>query len=96
MRKSVDELADGTGVRFRYLKSSGFQFASVVEDGKIIDPFGEKRSPSRAAAEVDKILREGPYGEEIRGKSEPRDGGWSPSDWEWFSGDGWDTLKQSE
>lgn len=96
MRKSVDKLANGTGVRFNYLKSSGFQFVTEVQDGKIIGPFGEKKSPSGAAEEIDQILREGPYDEEIDGKSEPRDGGWSPSDWDWFSGDGWDSLKQPE
>lgn len=96
MRKAVSELADGTGVRFKHLKSSGFQFVTEVQDGKIVGPFGDKKSPTGAAEEIDKIIRGGPYGEEILGKQEPRKGGWSPADWEWFSGDGWADLKKPE
>lgn len=94
MRKSASELADGTGVRFTFLESSGFQYVSKIEDGKIVGPFGERKSPSKAAAQVDRILRAEAPRELIRGKERPRDGGWSPSDWEWFTGDGWERLKQ--
>ena len=84
MAKKLSELPDGTGVRFDHLKSSGFRYIGEVQDGKIVDPNGDKRSPTGAAREVDEIIR----GEEARKTR----GGWGPSDWEWFSGDGWEEL----
>lgn len=85
MAKELSDLQNGTGVRFQHLKSSGFSYVGEVQDGKIIDPNGDKRSPTGAAIEVDEI---------IRGKDAHT--GWSPSDWEWFSGDGWEELRTSD
>ena len=71
MAKKLSELPDGTGVRFDQLKSSGFRYIGEVQDGKIVDPNGEKRTPTGAARVVDKI---------VRGEDEGH-AGWSPSDW---------------
>jgi hypothetical protein len=82
MAQKLSELPDGTGVRFDHLESTGFRYIGEVQDGKIVDPNGDKRAPAGAAREIDQILR----GEDARS-------GWSPSDWKWFSGDGWEELK---
>ena len=81
MAKKLSELPDGTGVRFDHLESTGFRYIGEVQDGQMVDPNVDKRTPTGAAREVDKI---------IRGESP---GGLSPSDWKWFSGDGWEELK---
>lgn len=85
MAQKLSELPDGTGVRFDHLESTGFRYIGEVQDGKIVDPDGKPRTPTGAAREVDKIVR----GEDSRDSK----GGWSPSDWKWFSGDGWEELK---
>jgi|AntRauTorcE11898_2_1112593.scaffolds.fasta_scaffold24215_2 hypothetical protein len=85
MVKLLSELPDGTGVRFNHLKNSGFSYRGEVQDGKIIDPNGDKRSPTGAAREVDEIIR----GDDTRSSGS----GWGPSDWVWFSGEGWEELK---
>lgn len=88
MGKKLSELPDGTGVRFKHLVGSGFQYVSEVQDGQILDPNEDKRSPTGAAREVDK---------KIRGEEQPPSGGsWGPSDWEWFSGDGWEELTTAD
>jgi hypothetical protein len=84
MAKQLSELSDGTGVRFKYLKGSGFRFVSEVQDGQIVDPNGDKRSPTGAAREVDEVIR----GEDAR----PSGSGWSPSDWECFTKNGWEEI----
>lgn len=73
-------LPDGAGLRFQH--HNGFEYVATVEDGEIVDPNGVKRSPSGAAREVDKIVRPDNW----------HDGwnGWEK--WEWFSGDGWETI----
>lgn len=85
MAKLLSELPDGTGVRFKHLKNSGFSYRGEVQDGRIVDPNGEKRSPTGAAREVDEIIR----GDDARSSGS----GWGPSDWEWYSGEGWEQLK---
>lgn len=88
MAKKLSELPDGTGVRFEHLKKSGFSYISEVQDGQILDPHGNKRSPTGAAREIDGI---------IRGDDAPPTGGsWGPRNWEWFSGDGWEELYTSD
>jgi hypothetical protein len=82
MAKKLSEIPDGAGVRFRHLENSGFEYVGTVKDGRIEDPNGDLRTPSGAAREVDKLVR----------PDEWRDG-WSPTDWEWFSGDGWEEVK---
>ena len=82
MPKVYTELADGTGVRFRHLKRSGWQYVTEIRDGKIVGPYGELRTPSGAAADLDEIIR----GDEAHDS-------WGPGSWEYFSGNGWDTLK---
>lgn len=86
MAKKLSDLPDGTGVRFNYLKDSGFSYRGEVQNGQILDPNGDERSPNGAAKVVDKIIR----GEDAR------ESGWSPSQWEWYSGDGWEELTTSD
>jgi hypothetical protein len=85
MAKKLSELPDGTGVRFNYLQSSGFQFVTEVQDGQVIGPNGDKRRPNGVARDVDKIVR----GEDSR----PSDTGWSTSEyWECFTKNGWEEI----
>lgn len=85
MPKDYTTLANGTGVRFKHLESSGWEYVSEMKDGKIIGPNGDLRTPSGAAAELDKIIR-GDDGHDS----------WGPKWWEYFSGEGWDTLQAPE
>ena len=79
-REGLSRLPDGAGLKFRH--PSGFEFIANVKDGKIVDPSGEKRSPSGAAREVDKIVRPDNW-----------HNGWNGwREWEWFTGNGWEKI----
>ncbi len=75
-------LPDGTGLRFKHNRNNGHEYIARIENGRIVDPNGIRRSPSGAAREVDKILR----------PDEWHDGwnGWEH--WEWFTGSGWEPI----
>ena len=81
MPKAYSELADGTGVRFTHLESTGWEYVTEIKDGRIVGPYGELRTPSGAAADLDEIIR----GDDAHDS-------WGPRWWKYFSGDGWDTL----
>ncbi|QLG62047.1 hypothetical protein [Halorarum salinum] len=82
-RPELPMLPDGTGLRFQHLEANGFEYIATVEDGRIVDPHGDRRSPSGAAREVDKIIRPDEWHDSWNG--------WD--DWEWFAEDGWEPIR---
>jgi len=80
VERALSMLPDGTGLRFRH--PNGFEYVATVEDGRIVDPNGDRRSPSGAAREVDKIVRPDDWHDSWNGWRE----------WEWFTGEGWETI----